>query len=140
MSRPLPAEPDLPEDDESAQGSGATITPYRDGPLIVRGDFRLLDQDGGQIEPGRETIALCRCGKSGIKPFCDGSHKRAGVLRTERAEPPAARADDPGAPPTRCRGRHHRVSRRVRGPEPCRSCPTMCGTSRRAVRTRAAGV
>jgi CDGSH-type Zn-finger protein len=78
MSRPLPPEPHLPEDDESAQGSGATITPYRDGPLIVRGDFRLLDQDGGQIEPGRETIALCRCGKSGIKPFCDGSHKRSG--------------------------------------------------------------
>ena len=57
---------------------GATITPYRDGPLIVRGDFRLLDQDGNEIDPGRETIALCRCGKSGIKPFCDGSHKRAG--------------------------------------------------------------
>lgn len=60
------------------RGGGATITPYRDGPLIVRGDFRLLDQDGGEIDPGRETIALCRCGKSGIKPFCDGSHKRAG--------------------------------------------------------------
>ena len=78
MSRPLTDEPDLPEDDAPAQGNGATITPYRDGPLIVRGDFRLLDQDGGQIDPGRETIALCRCGKSGIKPFCDGSHKRAG--------------------------------------------------------------
>ena len=70
----LPEDADLPP----AQGSGATITPYRDGPLIVRGDFRLLDQDGGEIDPGRETIALCRCGKSGIKPFCDGSHKRSG--------------------------------------------------------------
>jgi CDGSH-type Zn-finger protein len=60
------------------RGGGATITPYRDGPLIVRGDFRMLDQDGGEIDPGRETIALCRCGKSGIKPFCDGSHKRSG--------------------------------------------------------------
>ena len=80
MSRPLPAEPDLPEDDDpDASGrEGATITPYRDGPLIVRGDFRLLDQDGGEIDPGRSTIALCRCGKSGIKPFCDGSHKRSG--------------------------------------------------------------
>jgi CDGSH-type Zn-finger protein len=76
VSRPLPAEPELPEDDEP--GAGATITPYRDGPLIVRGDFRLLDQDGGEIDPGRKTIALCRCGKSGIKPFCDGSHKRSG--------------------------------------------------------------
>jgi CDGSH-type Zn-finger protein len=61
-----------------AQGAGATITPYRDGPLIVRGDFRLVDQDGNEIDPGRQTIALCRCGKSGIKPFCDGAHKRSG--------------------------------------------------------------
>jgi CDGSH-type Zn-finger protein len=62
-----------PDDD-----AGATITPYRDGPLIVRGHFRLLDQDGAEIDPGRDTVALCRCGKSGIKPFCDGSHKRSG--------------------------------------------------------------
>jgi CDGSH-type Zn-finger protein len=59
-------------------GRAATITPYRDGPLIVRGDFRLVDQDGLEIDPGRDTIALCRCGKSGIKPFCDGAHKRSG--------------------------------------------------------------
>jgi CDGSH-type Zn-finger protein len=69
-----------PEDADLAPvlGSGATITPYRDGPLIVRGDFRLVDQDGVEIDPGRRTIALCRCGKSGLKPFCDGAHKRAG--------------------------------------------------------------
>lgn len=80
MSRYPSAQPELPEDDEAvpADEPGATITPYRDGPLIVRGDFRLLDQDGAEIDPGRGTIALCRCGKSGIKPFCDGSHKRSG--------------------------------------------------------------
>jgi CDGSH-type Zn-finger protein len=87
MSQPVPAEPDdvcLPEDfvdDDGAAvalGGGATITPYRDGPLIVRGDFRLVDQDGAEIDPGRQTIALCRCGKSGLKPFCDGAHKRSG--------------------------------------------------------------
>ncbi len=87
MSHSLPAEPDDvtadvdPVDDASAAplgGIGATITPYRDGPLIVRGDFRLVDQDGVEIDPGRDTIALCRCGKSGIKPFCDGTHKRSG--------------------------------------------------------------
>lgn len=82
MSRSLSAEPDLPEDAEDGSAGdpadGATITPYRDGPLIVRGDFRLVDQDGAEIDPGRRTVALCRCGKSGIKPFCDGSHKRAG--------------------------------------------------------------
>jgi CDGSH-type Zn-finger protein len=53
----------------------AEITPYRDGPLIVRGPFTLRDQDGKDIEVTRETIALCRCGKSRMRPFCDGTHK-----------------------------------------------------------------
>jgi CDGSH-type Zn-finger protein len=52
-----------------------TITPYRDGPLLVRGPFRLVDQDGGEIDVGRRTVALCRCGKSRLRPFCDGTHK-----------------------------------------------------------------
>jgi CDGSH-type Zn-finger protein len=84
MSADLPDRPDLPEDvvaalaEPAVPDDGATITPYRDGPLIVRGNFRLVDQDGGEIDPGRATIALCRCGKSAIKPFCDGSHKRSG--------------------------------------------------------------
>jgi CDGSH-type Zn-finger protein len=56
----------------------ATITPYRDGPLLVRGPFTLQDQDGTPIEVGRRTVALCRCGRSQLKPFCDGTHKVAG--------------------------------------------------------------
>ncbi len=52
-----------------------TITPYRDGPLLVRGDFRIVDQNGEAIDAGRETVALCRCGKSRLRPFCDGTHK-----------------------------------------------------------------
>jgi CDGSH-type Zn-finger protein len=51
------------------------ITPYRDGPLLVRGPFRLTDQDGREIALERQTIALCRCGRSRIRPFCDGSHQ-----------------------------------------------------------------
>ena len=51
------------------------ITPYRDGPLLVRGPFKLQDQDGNVIEVGRRTVALCRCGKSRTRPFCDGTHK-----------------------------------------------------------------
>ncbi|MFI5956681.1 CDGSH iron-sulfur domain-containing protein [Cryptosporangium sp. NPDC051539] len=51
---------------------------YEDGPLLIRGDFRLRDQDGGEIDPERATVALCRCGKSGRKPFCDGTHKLVG--------------------------------------------------------------
>ena len=51
------------------------ITPYRDGPLLVRGPVRLQDQDGNEIELDRTPVALCRCGKSRLRPFCDGSHK-----------------------------------------------------------------
>jgi len=51
------------------------ITPYRDGPLLVRGPFKLQDQDGNVIDVGRKTVALCRCGKSRMRPFCDGTHK-----------------------------------------------------------------
>ncbi|MCW2697097.1 MAG: uncharacterized protein JWR62_2182 [Modestobacter sp.] len=72
---------------------GTTITPYRDGPLLVRGDFRLVDTAGNEIDPGRRTVALCRCGKSGIKPFCDGTHKVAGfTAESAPAKPrPASR-------------------------------------------------
>ena len=83
---------------------GAIVMPYEDGPLLVRGNFTLLSPDGTVIEPGRSTVALCRCGKSAIKPFCDGTHKaigfRAGTTRDSAAprdpeipaagEPPAA--------------------------------------------------
>jgi CDGSH-type Zn-finger protein len=99
---PCPAGPARTTDDQPAAApeAGATITPYRDGPLIVRGDFRLVDQDGGEIDPGRRTVALCRCGKSGIKPFCDGSHKRAGFSAPSapRRPRPPTRIDE-GSPP-----------------------------------------
>ena len=54
-----------------------TITAYEDGPLLVRGPVTFRTQDGDVINAGRETVALCRCGKSGSKPFCDGTHKVA---------------------------------------------------------------
>ena len=53
----------------------SVIQPYRDGPYVVRGDFTLVDEDGEVVELHRRTIALCRCGRSRIKPFCDGTHK-----------------------------------------------------------------
>ena len=55
--------------------SEARITAYRDGPLLVRGPVRLEDQNGDPIEVGGGTIALCRWGKSRMRPFCDGTHK-----------------------------------------------------------------
>jgi hypothetical protein len=47
---------------------------YPDGPILVRGDFELLDEDGDPMPAARRTIALCRCGRTAIPPFCDGTH------------------------------------------------------------------
>lgn len=60
-----------------------------DGPLLVRGSFALIDGDGNEIEARRGTIALCRCGRSRIRPFCDGTHKTAGFKAPARDERPA---------------------------------------------------
>jgi CDGSH-type Zn-finger protein len=53
----------------------AEIVPYKDGPLVIRGAFALRDEQGREIDAGRRTVALCRCGRSQLRPFCDGSHR-----------------------------------------------------------------
>ncbi len=68
---------------------GARISAARDGPLIVRGEVELVDEDGTVIR--RDTrIALCRCGQSKRLPFCDDTHRAVGF----RSANPA-----PAAPP-----------------------------------------
>lgn len=62
----------------AAAPPAARITPYRDGPYLLRGAFELVDQDGEAIATRRSTIALCRCGRSQMRPFCDGTHKLTG--------------------------------------------------------------
>lgn len=54
-----------------------TVTVCPDGPLLVRGPVEVRGPDGVPVERRRRTVALCRCGLSGIKPWCDGSHKLA---------------------------------------------------------------
>jgi CDGSH-type Zn-finger protein len=56
------------------------------GPYKVTGPVRLVDVDGNawEVEEGR-AIALCRCGHSRTKPFCDRSHREAGFESCERA-------------------------------------------------------
>ena len=49
----------------------------KDGPLLLRGGVRVRDADGSVIYEG-EKAALCRCGGSSNKPFCDGTHKKNG--------------------------------------------------------------
>jgi CDGSH-type Zn-finger protein len=71
----------------------ARITPYRDGPYLLRGPFELTDQDGAPIRCTRQTVALCRCGRSQIRPFCDGTHKLVGFRAGSEAEIPKRRSD-----------------------------------------------
>jgi CDGSH-type Zn-finger protein len=65
-------------------GAPARITAYPDGPLVVRGEVELVDADGKPLPRRRRTVALCRCGLSSIKPYCDGTHKAAGFRTDDR--------------------------------------------------------
>jgi CDGSH-type Zn-finger protein len=46
-----------------------------EGPLLVRGCIRLLDEEGDEVPVRRRVNAICRCGRSASQPFCDGTHK-----------------------------------------------------------------
>jgi CDGSH-type Zn-finger protein len=53
------------------------VQALKDGPLLVAGKIALVGSDDNAIETPQDPVALCRCGHSGKKPFCDGSHKKA---------------------------------------------------------------
>jgi uncharacterized Fe-S cluster protein YjdI len=61
----------------SRRASGTEIRASGKGPLLVRGGVRVLDADGNVLFEG-EQAALCRCGGSANKPFCDGTHETNG--------------------------------------------------------------
>ncbi|GIG28734.1 CDGSH iron-sulfur domain-containing protein [Cellulomonas marina] len=71
-------------------GAPTRVVACPDGPLLVRGDFEVVDADGRPVERTRRTVALCRCGSTGIPPWCDGSHKVVGYRtpRTAAEDPP----------------------------------------------------
>jgi CDGSH-type Zn-finger protein len=57
--------------------AGTKITVTDNGPLVVEGDFEVVDQAGKPFGlAGRTRLSLCRCGHSENKPFCDGTHKK----------------------------------------------------------------
>lgn len=61
----------------NGDGEPVSITPTTDGPLALEGAFILRTSDGG-AQHHAVKATLCRCGASGRKPFCDGSHRRIG--------------------------------------------------------------
>ena len=71
--------------------AGTKIVPTNDGPLRIEGDFEILDPQGKLFGlAGRTSVALCRCGHSENKPFCDGTQKKIGFKSqvTARDLPP----------------------------------------------------
>ncbi len=61
----------------------------KNGPYVVSGDLNelnLTDADGNKYDlTGKQTVALCRCGASTNKPFCDGQHSKIGFQAAEAA-------------------------------------------------------
>ena len=58
-----------------------TITVRPNGPYKVTGPIRVVDAEGREFAlPEGTVVALCRCGHSSTKPFCDSTHKRIGFV------------------------------------------------------------
>lgn len=69
------------------------IKARENGPYKVTGPVTVVDADGNSYDLGEDgrPIALCRCGGSITKPFCDGTHSKIGFEAAERA---VAQADE----------------------------------------------
>jgi CDGSH-type Zn-finger protein len=63
------------------------IKARNNGPYKITGPVKVIDADGAEYDLSEigEPIALCRCGGSTTKPFCDGTHSRIGFAAAERA-------------------------------------------------------
>ncbi len=72
-------EPKVTETPEelSARGGELSLTPLKDGPMQVIGNLEIIAGSGRQLDCSTETY-FCRCGGSGRKPYCDGTHARIG--------------------------------------------------------------
>jgi CDGSH-type Zn-finger protein len=66
--------------------SEVTITVRTNGPYKVTGPITIVDAEGRRFRlPEGSAVALCRCGRSATKPFCDASHKRVGFVADDVA-------------------------------------------------------
>ena len=68
----------------------ATIKVRQNGPYLVEGDdVTLVDWNGASYTIAKRPFALCRCGASANRPFCDGTHSKIGFQASEAAGPAA---------------------------------------------------
>ncbi len=66
--------------------SDVSVNVRENGPFLVTGPIEIRDHLGNTWDlGGKETVALCRCGASANRPFCDGSHKSCGFVSAELA-------------------------------------------------------
>lgn len=61
------------------------VTALDNGPYLAKGPVLLLDAEGNEFRAERATVALRRCGGSSNKPYCEGTHSRAGFQAAEWA-------------------------------------------------------
>ena len=98
----------------------------RDGPINVRGDLEIYDESG-ELRLRDTRAALCRCGQSANRPFCDGAHHATGFRDGGVVGGPGSLVDN-GAPDTKLRVRPESGGPlRLDGPF------TMAGTDRRTI-------
>jgi CDGSH-type Zn-finger protein/uncharacterized Fe-S cluster protein YjdI len=64
------------------KGGPLEVRPVKDGPVLVKGNLTIV-ASGGRVAWQGTQAALCRCGQSGNKPFCDGAHRKAGFKSDE---------------------------------------------------------
>ncbi|MBX3437902.1 MAG: CDGSH iron-sulfur domain-containing protein [Planctomycetaceae bacterium] len=63
-----------------------TIQTRENGPFLVSGPVKIVDHQGNEFNlGGKATVALCRCGQSKNRPFCDGAHKECQFIAGETA-------------------------------------------------------
>lgn len=67
-----------PKPDGYAPGGKLTVTALANGPNLAKGTLEVRSADGATSSYHEGQAALCRCGASGKKPFCDGTHKQIG--------------------------------------------------------------
>jgi 3-phenylpropionate/trans-cinnamate dioxygenase ferredoxin subunit len=70
--------------------SEVTIRLSKNGPYIVEGPVEIFDTEGNKITVDKPKIALCRCGASSNKPFCDGTHSQIGFQAAAAINPESA--------------------------------------------------
>lgn len=67
----------MSDQDDSAAAQTTVVTVTANGPNMVKGNIEIRNE-AGEVVKTAKNVALCRCGGSESKPFCDGSHQRIG--------------------------------------------------------------